>query len=115
MYPALALFVLGFRVVGLEAMNVVQSFQLLLLSQRIWTFDMSFNVHGYSDSTYFPLDVRDESHMFNRFNFMYLLMMALFLIGAVMELYQKLKNNTNKITKDFSDPIGKLYDKKTVK
>ena len=76
---------------------------------------MSFNVHGYSDPTYFPLDVPDQSHMFNRFNFMYLLMMALFLIGAVMELYQKAKNNTNEITKDFSDSKGKLYDTKTVK
>ena len=41
--------------------------------------------------------------------------MALFLIGAAMELYQKAKNNTNKITNEFSDPIGNLYDTKTVK
>ena len=76
---------------------------------------MTFNVHGYSDPTYFPLDVPNESYMFNKFNFMYLLMMALFLIGAAMELYQKAKNNTNKITNGFSDPIGNLYDTKTVK
>lgn len=115
MYPALAYFVLGFRIVGLEAMNVVQSFQLLLFSQRIWTFDLSFSVHGYSDPTYFRLDVPDESYMFNRFNFMYLLMMVLFLIGATMELYQKAKNNNNKITNKFNDPVTNLYDTKTVK
>ena len=55
MYPALGLFVLGFRIVGLEALNVFQSFQLLLYYQGIESFILSFNVHGYSDPTYFPM------------------------------------------------------------
>ena len=46
---------------------------------------------------------------------MYLLMMVLFLIGATMELYQKAKNNNNKITNKFNDPVTNLYDTKTVK
>jgi hypothetical protein len=84
MYPALALFVLGFRIVGLEALNVFQSFQLLLHAQNINTFNISFNIHGYSDSTYFPLEIPVQNFMFNRFNFMYLVLIGFFLIGAAM-------------------------------
>ncbi len=53
--------------------------------------------------------------MFNHFNFMYLVMIGVFLIGAAVELYQKAKNNANRITNDFSDQDNYYNDKITVK
>jgi hypothetical protein len=53
--------------------------------------------------------------MFNRFNFMYLVLIGFFLIGAAMELYRKAKNNANRITNEFSDQNDDYNDKKTVK
>ena len=47
---------------------------------------------------------------------MYLVLIGFFLIGAAMELYQKAKNNANRITNEFSDQNNDDYnDKKTVK
>jgi hypothetical protein len=42
-------------------------------------------------------------------------MIGVFLIGAAVELYQKAKNNANRITNDFSDQDNYYNDKITVK
>lgn len=56
-YPALILFVMGFRIVGLEALNVLQSFQLICDSTNVYTFKISYFIHGYNNSAVFPSPV----------------------------------------------------------
>jgi len=53
-YPSLILFAMGFRIVGLEALNVLQNFQLICDATKIYTFKISFNIHGYNNSNVFP-------------------------------------------------------------
>ena len=56
-YPSLLLFIMGFRIVGLEALNVLQSFQLICDSAKVYTFKISYNIHGYNNSATFPSPV----------------------------------------------------------
>ena len=83
-YPALVLFFLGFRIVGMEALNVFQSFQLLLHSYNVESLILTFNVHGYTDSAHFPIEIPVKNHIFSQFNFMYILLICLFAIGVVL-------------------------------
>lgn len=96
-YPALILFVLGFRIVGLEALNVFQSFQLILDSINLFSFRLSFNLHGYSNSQNFPIHIPSSEHLLTKFNFMYFIVLGFLVIGGIMEIYNLCCHKVNKV------------------
>lgn len=44
---SIILFLFGFKINGLEALNVLQHFQLLMNKSNGYTFQISYYIHGY--------------------------------------------------------------------
>lgn len=75
------------------------------------TFQISFNIHGYTDHENFPLSIPSEQHILTNFNFMYFGVIGVFLIGAFLEIYYTICRKSNRIL-DINESEG---DKDTIK
>lgn len=87
--------ILGFRIDGLESLNVLQNFQLLLKSFNVYAFEISDFIHGYTNSASFVFLVPLYSNILKNFNFMFLAILFLIMLIFFLELleFSSLKKN----------------------
>ena len=67
-------------------LNIVQNFQLILATYRPQSIEISYQVHGYSDSSNFPFIISSDINVLTYFNFMFLLVLVLFIIFLITEM-----------------------------
>lgn len=75
---------MGFKIAGMEMLAVVQNFQLILQSNQDQNFQIDFSSHGYIDAQDFILKIMSATHLLTYFNFMFLTIVAVFLIGMLV-------------------------------
>lgn len=69
----------------------------MLDSANIKSFRISFNIHGYTDDHNFPLSIPSADNILTNFNFMYFIMIGLFVIGANFEFYNMFMMKDNRV------------------
>ena len=73
---------------------------------------MSFNIHGFSDSENFPLPIPKPGHFLTTFNFMYFVVIAVFFVGVLLEIYSLCFLKDNKVL-DSNGSVDKHHDLKS--